>query len=114
MTARDEIAAAASTVDGVECAAFYQAATEPGAAWVERTSTQYTQNLHPSYGAKAYWRVTVVMPDDVVAAEEWIEANQQTLVEAIHEAMTVQSATPQTISQTDSPSLKVLTIDGHS
>lgn len=114
MTTRDDIAAAASSVEGVECSPFYRPATEPGAAWVERTRTVYTEGMHPSYGALPFWRVTVVMPSDVVAAEEWIETYQQTLVEALSDAMAVTVATPETVQLVDNPALKVLTIDGHS
>ena len=113
MGAREDIAAAASGVDGVECSEFYSGATKPGSAWVERARTTYDPGLHPSYGAKPFWRVRVVMPQDIPKAERWIEDNQDTLVAALHEAMAVTTATPETLTLADNQSMKVLTIDGH-
>lgn len=112
-TTRETIAAAASTVEGVDCSPFYTATSEVGGAWVERSRTTYDPGLHPSYGAKPFWRVVVVMPQDVAAAEQWLEDNQEPLVAALYEVMAVQNASPLTLSIVDAPSLKVLQIDGH-
>lgn len=109
MTAREEIAAAASTVAGVECAAYYVNQTTPGHAFVQWMRTDYPNRL----GGEDYWAVLVTLPSDAAAAQQWVEQHKAALVDALGEAMVVTQALPQLVPETDNPSKKVLAVEGH-
>lgn len=109
MTARDEIAAAASTVAGVECSPFYEFQTTPGQAFVQWVRTEYPNRL----GGEDYWAVIVTLPADPVAAQEWVEQHKGALVAALQGEMVVTQALPQLVTETDNPSKKVLAVEGH-
>ena len=108
MTARDEIAAAASTVEGVECSARYEVQTTPGQAHVQWMRTEYPNRL----GGEDYWAVIVTLPQDAAAAQEWIEQHKGPLVKALGTELVVTQALPQIVPETDNPSKKVLAVEG--
>ncbi|MET9313825.1 hypothetical protein ABZX12_18590 [Kribbella sp. NPDC003505] len=109
MTAREEIAAAASTVEGVECSPTYQVQTTPGQAYVQWMRTEYPNRL----GGEDYWAVIVTLPSDAAAAQEWIEAHKAALVAALKTELIVTQALPQISPETDNPSKKILAVEGH-
>lgn len=109
MTVREELAAAASTVAGVECSPYYEVQTTPGQAYVQWMRTDYPNRL----GGEDYWAVLVTLPTDAAAAQQWIEQHKAALVDALGEALVVTQALPQLVTETDNPSKKVLAVEGH-
>lgn len=107
-TSRQEIAAAASTVEGVECSPYYELQTTPGQAYVQWMRTEYPNTL----GGWDYWAVLVTLPADAQAAQLWVEEHKAALVDALGAEMTVTQALPQVVPETDNPSKKVLAVEG--
>ena len=109
MSAREEIAAAASTVDGVECTPFYRGAGEVGAGYVEWSRSEWPNR----FGAVDFWSVVIVVPSEPDAAEHWVEDHRQALYDGISEALIVTTISPSLVPITDGPSLKAVTVAGH-
>jgi len=109
VTAREDIAEAASTVAEINCSPYYQLATKPGTAWVEWARVDYPNK----FGGEAYWTVFVVLPSDVKAAEKWIESHINALVAALNRELVVTTVRPEQILQNDGPILKAMVVEGH-
>lgn len=90
MTVREDLAAAASTVDGISCAPFYRQTTKPGDAMVRLARIEYPNVL----GGMVTWQVVVLMPADFAAAEKFLDDKLPALVDALSAYMIVNSATP--------------------
>lgn len=108
MTAREEIAAAASTADGIECAPFYRVLSKPGQAYVT-----WLRDESPGFGAEEYWGVVVCLPQDTAAAQLWVEEHKDALRTACMEALDVTQIRPDIDLQTDNQSQKVVVLEGH-
>lgn len=111
MTAREEIAAAVNSVDGVEVYPEYAYVTTPGQGYVSWLRTEYPNGL----GGEDYWGVVITLPNDVADAQAWVAEHLQPLWKAIRKAraMVVTAARPDVDLPTDNPSQKVLVIEGH-
>lgn len=90
MNVRDAIAAAASTVVGVNVQPYYTQTTKPGTGCVRRDATTYPNRL----AGVVTWSVVVVLPSDLRAADEWMDEHVPQLVAALAREMTVKTATP--------------------
>lgn len=108
MSAREEIAAAANTVAAVTAKAFYRQTTKPGDAWVRRDRTEYPNK----FGGLVTWQVLVIIPQNLAAAEKWIEDNQLALVTALREELIVRSARPADLVIDAGAPVPVLIIEG--
>lgn len=106
---RQEIATAASTVDGVNLEAYYRANVKVGTGGLSWLRTEYPNK----FGGEDYWGVLVNLPNDPAAAEAWIEEHKAALVGALKGVLVVTAARPEIVTSTDNPSQKVLTIEGH-
>lgn len=108
MSAREEIAAAASAADEVDCSPYYLLLSKPGQAYVE-----WLRDESPGFGAEEYWGVIVCLPNDTKAAQQWVEEHKESLREACGEALVVTQMRPDFILSTDNQSQKVLVLEGH-
>lgn len=78
MGAREDIAAAASSVDGVSVSATYRQVTKTGEGYV-RLGTVATSN-----GQRvATWEVLIVLGQDLATAETWHEGHVPALFDAL-------------------------------
>lgn len=111
MTVREEIAAAASTVDGIEVFPEYEHVTTPGQGYVTWLRTEYPNTL----GGEDYWGIVITLPPDTAAAQAWVAENLQPLWKALRKsrAMTVTGARPDVDLPTDNQAQKVLIVEGH-
>lgn len=109
MTARDEIAAAASTVDGVDVSPLYRPATGIGQGYVEWLRTDYPNTL----GGEDYWGVVIVLPQDLAAAQAWIAEHKHAVWDALGYVMVVTQARPELIPIADNQSQRTLVLEGH-
>lgn len=91
MAARDDIAAAASTVEGINCTPFYRQSTKSGDAHVRRGPDNRDAS---GFGFMTTWQVWVVLSQDLTSTEKWIDANGAALTAALRREMTVLSLTP--------------------
>ncbi|NGN92648.1 hypothetical protein G5C66_07845 [Nocardioides sp. KC13] len=92
MTAREDIAAAASTVTGLKVTPYYRQNLTAGNGFV-----RFGERTRPSngFGWLDTWEIWIASPADIEAAEKWIEANQDALLAALDPAeMLVTSLTP--------------------
>lgn len=109
MNSRQAIAAAASTEDGIEVTPYYELVSAAGQGYVERTRTEFPNR----FGGEDYWGVIVCVPQELKAAQAWIDENQARIVRALGEAMVVTLAQPQLIPMQDNQSIRALVVEGH-
>ena len=83
---REAIAAAASSVDGVKCSPWFRQTTKPGSAHVTYGRSFRDES---GFGFMNVWQVLVVLPQDIAAAEKWIAAKGDALLEALGEPLVV-------------------------
>lgn len=109
MSARTEIAAAASSRPGIKVFPFYQQTTKPGTGWVELRVVNYPNR----FGGVATWRVYVVTPQDHARAEKWIEDNAAGLIGALKPCLAIDNLTPAEVQLPDGGSVNALYLEGH-
>lgn len=90
MTVRTQLAAAATTVAGVNVAAYFRQTTKAGTGMVRLGRIDYPNTL----GGVVTWQVVILLPTDLAQAEKWMEAKVPALVAALGVHMTVQRVTP--------------------
>lgn len=91
MSARTDIATAASTVAGVNVTPNYRQDLGPGQGFVRFEARTRSSN---GAGFMNTWQVWLALPQDLVTAETWLEANIDALVDAVSTAMVVTTVTP--------------------
>lgn len=110
MTTREQIAAAANAVDGIEITPYYELVSTPGQGWVERLRTEYPNK----FGGEDYWGIVVVLPQELKAAQLWVDEMQPRIVNALQgSTILVSAARPQFIPVPDNQSIRALVIEGH-
>jgi len=106
--ARQALAAAASTVDGVDVSPWFRQTTKPGAGMVRLERWTRSEN---GFGGVNTWQVWVTLPQDLATAEKWIDEHVSELVEALSPQMVVTSVTPQQLAL-DTGSVPIVVIEG--
>jgi hypothetical protein len=94
MSARDEIAEAASSVAGVDVVPYYRQSARVGDGFVRLAGKAKAAN---GFGYVDTWDVLIVLPQDLVTAEKFMEQVQAPLLAALDVPMSVQSFTPTSI-----------------
>lgn len=94
MGTRNELAAVASAVEGLNVTPYMRQSTRPGDGWV---SLQRSDRDDSGFGFMDRWAVTVVLPQDLVAAEKWIDTNADALANALAKEMVVTAMVPATL-----------------
>lgn len=106
---REAIAAAASSVDGVKCSPWFRQTTKPGSAHVTYGRSFRDES---GFGFMNVWQVLVVLPQDIAAAEKWIAAKGDALLEALGEPLVVTGMSPQRLAL-DTDSVPCVVIEGN-
>lgn len=110
MSAREEIAEAVSaSFTGVVCTPYYTQATNPGAAFVRLERIDFPNR----FGGVAHWNVVVVLPQDLAAAEAYLEEIIPGLLPALSPHLVVTSVAPQRMEFPDVGALPCVFINGH-
>lgn len=91
MTARSEIAAAASLAGVVNVTPYYRQSLKTGDGFVRFASQARSSN---GFGWMKTWEVWVAVPQDVEAAEKWLETNLQPLIDRLDTELIVTGAAP--------------------
>lgn len=88
MSAREAIAAAASTVDGITVTPYFNQDMTVGNGRVRWDRTE-----HPNkFGGTATWQVVMNLPADLASAEKWMERTLPAIRDAVATEMNVTGA----------------------
>lgn len=90
MSIRDDLADAASTVDGLTGHPYYVQTTNPGTVLVRLDRVEYPNR----FGGVAHWALVLVGPQDAASAEHYFEEKLPPLREAVGMHLAVTSVTP--------------------
>lgn len=91
MSSRDDIAAAMTATGLVNVTSRYRQSLKPGDGCVRFAGMAQASNR---FGWVTTWQVWVALPQDVAAAEEWLDANMAVLVAAFDTEVIVTAVTP--------------------
>lgn len=91
MTARADLAAAASTVTGIKVTPYYRQNLTTGNGFVRLAARNKPAN---GFGWLDTWEIWIAGPSEIEAAEKWIEAKQDALLAALEAEMHINSLTP--------------------
>lgn len=108
MSTRQELAAAAATVDGINCTPYYRQSLKARDAFVRLAK----RTPDPAIGFTDTWQVWVALSQDVKAAEQWLEDHLDELAAALSSEMTVTSITPTEFSLAGVPSVNGVVVEG--
>ena len=111
MNADDRIAisTAASTVEGINCTPYFRQSTKPGDAMVRLDRMDRDSS---GFGFMAVWQVVVMLPQDLAAAEKYLDEKVAALVTAISEELVVTRVAPQQLAL-DTGLVPVVFIEGN-
>jgi hypothetical protein len=109
MTVREQLAEAASTVDGVTVTPYYVGANGPGRGFIRLDRVDYPNR----FGGVARWNVVLHVPDDITKAEQWVEAKAPLVRDALAEHLVVTSVVPGRIDLLGVGVFPCLFINGH-
>jgi hypothetical protein len=91
MSTREDIAAAVSTVEGVNVTPFHRQSLKTGDGFVRLSVRTRPSN---GFGWIDTWEVWIAVPAGIAAAEKWIDEKADALLEALAPEMQVQTMTP--------------------
>lgn len=107
---RAAIAAAVETVPGLSCAPYFRQTTKAGDGMVRLDRLTRSQN---GFGFMATWQVLLVLPQDVQAAEKYLERITPALIAALAEELIVTTVTPQELVLDNGVRVPVVVIEGN-
>ena len=105
---RTELAAAATVAGVTNVTTHLRQVTKAGEGCIRLDRIDRSDNR---FGYMATWQVLIFLPQDVAAAEKWMDDNLTTLVDAVSEALIVTSAAPMQV-PLDAGTVPALVIEG--
>lgn len=90
----EEIPARLAIASAANVSPYYNQTTVPGSGWV---SLQRSEADDTGFGFMDRWAVTIVLPQDLAAAERWIEQMRDTLVANLKPVLIVTALVPATL-----------------
>lgn len=110
MSARDELAAAASTISGINVTPRYRQSPKPGDGFVRLSQRARDDS---GLGFIDTWQIWLAVSQDVVTTEQWLEDNLDDLLAALDGAMYVTTVTPtELVIGTGGPSIPGVIVEG--
>lgn len=106
---RAALAAAASSVDGIDVEPQYRQRMRQGSGWVRLDRIEYPD----PFGGVAWWDVVVVCPQDQERAAVFMDEHVGALVEALGEEMTVTGVVPYAVDLAEVGRVPGFIIEGH-
>lgn len=91
MSARDELAAVASALDGINVTGHYRQSLKAGAGFVKWNGRTRDDS---GLGWMDSWQVWLALPQEVRAAEDWLAEHLEPLIAAVDDVLVVTGATP--------------------
>lgn len=104
---REKLAAAANAVPGITCTPWFRQTTKAGDAMVRLDRIEYPN----VFGGLRTWQLVLVLPQDLAAAEKYIEDKTPALYEALSAEMVIRRISPQQLAL-DTGTIPVLFIEG--
>lgn len=83
MTAQEELAAAASTVAGVNVTAKWRQTTTPGEGWIRWVRRTPDES---GFARVDEWQVCIVLPQQAEAQEKWVDSTTDLVIDALEAA----------------------------
>lgn len=110
MTAREDLATAAETVAGVtSCTAYGRQTLRPGDGYVRFARREPDPS---GLGFTDVWQVWITLPQDLNAAEKWLEDHLDALGAALAQEMTVTAITPAELVMPSGPPTNGVVVEG--
>lgn len=109
MSVRDDIAAAASTVEGVNVSPSYRQVSEPGTGFLQLVSTTRDDT---GLGWLDTWHVVIALSQDWPTAEAWVDSHRFALITALDSEVLVTGVTPQQIQLDSGPVIPCVVVEG--
>lgn len=91
MSTRDELAAVATALDGVNVTGHYRQSLKAGDGFVKWNGRDRDDS---GLGWIDIWQVWVALPQDLGAAETWLTEHLEPLIEAIDDVLVVTTVAP--------------------
>lgn len=91
MGAREDIATAASSIEGIEVSAQYRQSLTPFYGFVKWSARNRDDS---GLGWMDTWQVWLALPQDVKTSEAWLTDNLDALVSAVDDEVVVTTAIP--------------------
>ncbi|MCA1984797.1 hypothetical protein [Nocardioides nematodiphilus] len=88
---RQILSDAISALPGLNCTPYYRQTTRPGDAFVRLARKDREDN---GFGMVTTWQVWIILPSDMVAAEQWIDEHHDAIYEVLNAELYLTSATP--------------------
>lgn len=110
MTVRDDLAAAADSVEGIDANAFYIPGTHAGHTFVRLERIAYPN----PFGGIRHWNVITVLPPTLGEAERFLEEKVPLLREALEPHLVITEVVPQQLQlDADRAPLLCVFLNGH-
>lgn len=109
MSTRSELAAAASTVEGITGHEYVVGDTDPGTVYPRLDRIEYPN----PFGGIAHWNVVLVLPQDYAAAEQYVEQKLPFLKAALDPHLAITAVVLQRLQLDGAGVLPVAFINGH-
>lgn len=109
MTARTDLANAASTVEGITGHPFLVQSTTPGTVFIRLERIDYPN----PFGGVAHWNVVLILPQDQATAEQYLEGNLDQLRDALAPHLAITSVVPTRLDIPGVGTLLTAFINGH-
>lgn len=109
MSVREDLAAAASSVDGITGHPYFVQTTTPGHAFVRLERIDYPN----AFGGVVRWNVVLILPQDLGQAERFLEDKVPAIREAVGEHLVVTSVQPQRLELAGVGVVPVAFVNGH-
>lgn len=106
---RSDLTAAAGTVEGIRAHPYVVGDTDPGTVYPRLDRIEYPN----PFGGVAYWNVVLVLPQDLEAAERYLEEKLPALKAALDPHLVITSVAMQRLQLDGVGTLPVAFINGH-
>lgn len=106
---RTALSAAVNAVTGINCTPYFRQSTKAGDAMVRLDRHTRSSN---GFGFMATWQVLMVLPQDIVTAEKYLDSKVTELVDALSSELIVTTVVPQELVLDNGVRIPVVVIEG--
>lgn len=107
MSDREDIAAAANAVAGINVYPGFRESTKIGDGWMKLIGM-----TPQTFGYIREWMVVIVIPNQVTGAEEWMDTNLEAIADALSRQLEITKITPTAVPLSESGTVYAVAIQG--